>query len=244
MTDRPMIEIHDLTVSVGGQRILGPLEGRFGQGTLVLVGPAQAGKTTLLKALCGLAPGAISGSVMVDGQDLTRAGPEELAEIRSGIGLVFQGDALFDSLDAISNVALPLLKRGMARPAAIEQARQALDQVGLAGQERVLPERLSGGMRKRLGLARAVAARPRYLLADDPLAGLDPGTTERVLELLLGLCEGRGGLIIAAADPGPLWNRADEVLVLDRGRQVVWGPAGLVRSRQDVGFLIGEEAGA
>jgi hypothetical protein len=106
-------------------------------------GPAQSGKTTLLKALCGLVPLA-TGAVSVDGADLA-AGPEALSAIRERIGMVFQSDALFDSMDSLANVALPLLRRRVGKAEAAARAREALSQVGLAGHEHALPERLSGG---------------------------------------------------------------------------------------------------
>ena len=201
-----MIEARELSVGHGGRTVLGPLSGVFGQGVLLVAGPSQSGKSTLLKALCGLVP-LQGGEVRIDGIPLT-PGSSQLLEARASVGMVFQGDALFDSQDALANVVLPLLRRGVKRAEATERAEEALQQVGLAGHERVLPERLSGGMRKRLGLARAIVARPRYLLADDPFAGLDPGTVEKVRELVMSLWGEKGGLIVATADPTPLWSLA------------------------------------
>jgi phospholipid/cholesterol/gamma-HCH transport system ATP-binding protein len=234
-----LILAKDLTVSYAGRPALGPLSGAFGDRSLVVAGQAQSGKNTLLKALCGLLP-PTTGTVIVDGRPLTRATPAERAEIRGGFGMVFQGDALFDSMNALENVALPRLRRGEMRAQAHAQARRVLAEVGLAGHERVLPERLSGGMRKRLGLARALVARPRYLLADDPVAGLDPGTTTRVLELLFRLWRGRGGLIVATADPLPLWQRCDEVLILAAGQPLARGAPAAVRADPRVAQLLGE----
>lgn len=233
-----MIEARELSVGFGGRTVLGPLSGEFGAGVLLVAGPAQSGKTTLLKALCGLLAPA-TGSVVVDGTDLAR-GEEERAAARLHFGMVFQTDALFDSLDAQANAALPLLRRGVPRAEAQERAREALAQVGLAGHERALPERLSGGMRKRLGLARAIVARPRYLLADDPFAGLDPATVERIRDLLLGLWGQRGGLLVALADPAPLWDGCAEALILDAGTVVARGPSAEVRREPAVARLFGE----
>lgn len=233
-----MIEARQLAVAYGGRTVLQPLTADFGAGTLLVAGPAQSGKSTLLKALCGLVPEA-GGAVSVDGLAL-RGGPGPLAQARALIGMVFQSDALFDSLDALANVALPLLRRGVGRDEAQARAHEALAQVGLASHERALPERLSGGMRKRLGLARAIVARPRYLLADDPFAGLDPGTVGRVRDLLVELWGERGGLIVATADPSPLWEVCAEALVLDGGQVVARGPAAEVRRAPEVGTLFGE----
>jgi phospholipid/cholesterol/gamma-HCH transport system ATP-binding protein len=235
-----VIEARELSVGHGGRTVLGPLSGVFGEGVLLLAGPAQSGKTTLMKALCGLVP-LERGEVLIDGLALT-PGSAELLEARASVGMVFQSDALFDSQDALSNVALPLLRRGVKRAEAADRAREALAQVGLEGHEHVLPERLSGGMRKRLGLARAIVARPRYLLADDPFAGLDPGTVEKVRDLVLSLWGEKGGLIVATADPTPLWASATEALVLDAGVPVARGPALAVRREARVAALFGEAA--
>jgi phospholipid/cholesterol/gamma-HCH transport system ATP-binding protein len=235
-----VIEACELSVSYSGRTVLGPLSGEFGQGVLLVAGPAQSGKTTLLKALCGLVAPA-GGTVSVDGVDLAQGG-EARAQARSLFGMVFQNDALFDSQDALSNVALPLLRRGVRREEARERSHEALAQVGLDGQEHTLPERLSGGMRKRLGLARAIVARPRYLLADDPFAGLDPGTMARVRELLVGLWGKQGGLVVAMADPAPMWELASEALILDHGVVIARGAAQQVRSDQRVAALFGAEA--
>jgi phospholipid/cholesterol/gamma-HCH transport system ATP-binding protein len=231
-----VIEVRNLVVERSGRRALGPLTGSFGCGALVLAGPAQSGKTTLLKALCGLAP-ASAGSVEVDGAPL---GPRSSPRF----GMVFQSDALFDSMDALGNVGLPLLRRGVPRAEARERAREALAQVGLSGQERALPERLSGGMRKRLGIARAIVARPRYLLADEPLAGLDPGTCERVLRLLFALWGRAGGLIIASAEPAPFLEVCDEVLILRGGCAAARGAPPALRADPGTRALLGGEAAA
>ena len=233
-----MIQARELTIRYGERTALGPLSGELGKDVLLVCGPAQSGKTTLLKALCGLVP-LSPGSVLVDGTDITR-GVEEMSAARARIGLVFQSDALFDSLDSLENVALPLLRRGVERPEAVERAKEALMQVGLAGKERELPESLSGGMRKRLGLARAIVARPRYLLADDPFAGLDPGTAGKVRDLLVSLWRDKGGLIMASADPSPLWDVCDEALVLDGGAVAAWGRARDVKTESRVRALFGE----
>ncbi len=211
-----MIELREVVVDYGGQPALGPVSGAFGHGQLLVAGNAQSGKTTLLKTLCGLVVPS-RGSVVVDGQDLHQASAEQRGALRSRFGMVFQSDALFDSMDALRNVALPLTRRGVARAEAEERAREALEQVGLAEHVNALPERLSGGMRKRLGIARAIVARPQYLLADDPVAGLDPGTTEHILDLLFSLWQGKGGLLLAAADPELLAPRCSEVLCLEQG---------------------------
>ena len=215
-----MIELEAVEVVLGGRRVLGPLSGSFGGGNLAVIGPSRSGKTTLFRTMVGLCR-PDSGRVLIDGEDLARLSSQALRQARLKTGLVFQSDALFDSLDVLGNVTFPLLRRGVPPGAARARALDMLRAVGLDAQAHSLPEGLSGGMKKRLGLARAIVARPRYLLADDPLAGLDPGTAARMLDLLFGLWGGEaGGLVIAAADGAPLLERCEEALWLDGGHIV------------------------
>ena len=160
---------------------LGPLDLDVEAGHALLVfGPALAGKTALLKALVGLTPA--SGQVQLDGLELDLAAPVGLEKIRADVGMVFQNDALFDSLTVQENVGQPLRHRHV-EDADIRIAK-ALADVGLSDAASKLPEQLSGGMRKRAGLARALAADPGLLLVDEPLADLDPGTQLRIARLL------------------------------------------------------------
>lgn len=157
---------------------------------LLVTGPAGSGKTTLLKALAGLIP-ATSGAVTWDGAR---------EPVKAAFGMVFQSDALFDSMTVLDNVLLPLRKRGVAEPEALERAREALADVGLLEAASKRPQELSGGMKKRAGIARAIVARPAVLLADDPFAGLDPVTEGQIARLLLAASKGKT-LIAALPDP-------------------------------------------
>jgi phospholipid/cholesterol/gamma-HCH transport system ATP-binding protein len=171
-------------------------------GSRVLVlGRSGAGKTTLFKALAGLVAPA-SGRVLWSGEDVAGLTPAEKRMRQAAFGMVFQTDALFDSMTVRGNVLLPLERRHVPREEAEARADEVLRAVGLADAADTLPERLSGGMRKRAGIARALAARPSVLLADDPFAGLDPGTARQVARVLLEVA-GSGSLIIAAPDAPP-----------------------------------------
>ena len=174
----------------------------------MVLGLAGSGKTTLLKALAGLYLPS-QGEVRWDGDDLAKLGEDERRRRQAAFGMVFQTDALFDSLSVLDNVTLPLLRRNVPASDARTRAAEALASVGLAAFADVPPERLSGGMKKRAGIARAIVARPAVLLADDPLAGLDPATGRQVAELLLRVARGRTLLVAGpeplAALPLPRW---------------------------------------
>jgi phospholipid/cholesterol/gamma-HCH transport system ATP-binding protein len=188
---------------------------------VLILGWTGSGKTTLLKVLAGLLrPDA--GSVRWDDEDPFRLSLEKRRARQAAFGMVFQADALFDSMNVLANVELPLLRRGVAPDEARQRAREVLAQVGLADAEAVFPERLSGGMKKRAGLARAIVARPQVLLADDPLAGLDPATAAEVTAGIADAAQGRT-LVWAAVEPPqalpfPRW------VWLERGRIAHDGP--------------------
>lgn len=168
---------------------------------VLMLGRSGAGKTTLFKALAGLVTPS-SGRVLWNGEDVARMASAERRARQAAFGMVFQTDALFDSMTVRRNVLLPLERRRVPRDEAEARADEVLRAVGLQDAADALPERLSGGMRKRAGIARALAARPSVLLADDPFAGLDPGTARQVARVLLEVA-GSGSLIIASHDVPP-----------------------------------------
>jgi phospholipid/cholesterol/gamma-HCH transport system ATP-binding protein len=168
---------------------------------VLMLGRSGAGKTTLFKALAGLVTPS-SGHVRWNGEDVARMAPAERRARQAAFGMVFQTDALFDSMTVRRNVLLPLERRRVPRDEAEARADEVLRAVGLTEAADALPERLSGGMRKRAGIARALAARPSVLLADDPFAGLDPGTARQVARVLVEVA-GSGSLIIASPDVPP-----------------------------------------
>lgn len=196
------LRAHRIEVTHAGRRSLAGVSAAFSAGTRALVlGRAGAGKTLLLKALAGLVQPS-AGEVRWDGEDVVRLSAARRRERQAAFGMVFQTDALFDSLSVLDNVLLPLRNRGVPEAQALARGHEVLQAVGLAHAAGTLPELLSGGMRKRAGLARAIAARPSVLLADDPFAGLDPGTARQVAEVLLAVA-GEGTLLVAAPEPPP-----------------------------------------
>ncbi|NOK32518.1 ATP-binding cassette domain-containing protein [Corallococcus exercitus] len=207
-----------LGIRYGARTVLEPTDCHVPPGTQALVlGRSGSGKTTLLKAFAGLLRPS-SGRVTWDGQDVARLTAPERRRQQASFGFVFQTDALFDSLTVRQNVMQPLLRRRVPEAEARERTDAVLHSVGLTDAADTLPERLSGGMKKRAGLARAIAARPAVLLADDPFAGLDPGTARQVARVLLEVA-GKGTLLVAAPEapvdlPLPRW------LYLQGGRLV------------------------
>jgi phospholipid/cholesterol/gamma-HCH transport system ATP-binding protein len=182
---------------------------------LVVWGAAGSGKTSLLKALAGLVrPSA--GHTLWGGKDLWALVPAERRALQSNIGMVFQSDALFDSMSVLENVLMPLRKRHVREDEAHERALEALTRVGLREAASKRPESLSGGMKKRCGVARAIVSRPTVLIADDPFAGLDPVTERSVAELLLEVSAGRT-LIAALPDPAQALP-ADRLIHLSLGQ--------------------------
>jgi len=217
-----MIILENLTKSFGPKRVLSgvSLEVPDGQNT-VIIGQSGSGKSVTLKLIVALLePDA--GRVLVDHQlvhDLDRA---ELAELRGRIGYVFQFAALFDSMTVAENIGLGLVKRGLDKAAIEERVQQSLAVVDLCGTEQKFPAELSGGMRKRVGIARAIALRPSYILYDEPTTGLDP-VTSAVMDLLMIRTRDLGvtGLIVTH-DMRSAFSVGDRIAMLHQGtiRQV------------------------
>ncbi len=172
----------------------------FGTHALI-TGEAATGKTTLLKALAALLRPS-EGTVRWNEDDVWALTDAQRREKQALLGFIFQTDALFDSMSVLENVKLPLLRRGLPQTDAEFRAREALEQVNLAAAALKRPEELSGGMKKRAGIARAIVARPDVLLADDPFAGLDPDTEAQIAQLLIDVASDRT-LIAALPDPVP-----------------------------------------
>ena len=180
-----MIDVRDVYKSFGTQPVLRGTTLHIGKGeAVVIIGRSGGGKSILLKHLIGLLlPD--SGSVFVDGQDLARMSERQLLTVRRKFGMLFQMAALFDSLDVYENVSFVLRReRGHTEAEMRRLVAEALEMVELPGIEKKKPAELSGGMRKRVGLARAIVYRPRILLYDEPTTGLDPVASSRIDRLI------------------------------------------------------------
>ncbi len=182
--------IKGLKKNLGGKPVLRgvDLEVRDGE-TLVVLGRSGCGKTVLLKHIIGLMK-PDEGEIWVDGKDITKLSLKDLIKMRRHFGMVFQASALLDSMTVAENVGLGLRRQGkLSKDEIRRRVSEALDMVGLRGWEDAFPSELSGGMRKRVGLARAVVTRPKFLLYDEPTAGLDPVMARSIDRLIVHLKE-------------------------------------------------------
>jgi phospholipid/cholesterol/gamma-HCH transport system ATP-binding protein len=181
-----MIEVRQLKRSFGTQLILGGVDLRIETGeSAVIIGRSGGGKSVLLKHLIGLLK-PDSGEVLVDGDVITRMNERQLLRVRRNFGMVFQGAALFDSLTVKENVAFGLRRHEHLTEAEIEKrVAAALDMVDLPGTQKKKPAELSGGMRKRVGFARAIIYEPRFVLYDEPTTGLDPIVSDSIDKLIM-----------------------------------------------------------
>ena len=228
-----MIRLTDVHKSFGAKSVLSGLTLEVPEGmNTVVIGASGSGKSVTLKLIVGLLePDA--GRVEVDGRDLAQLDREGLTELRGAIGYVFQFAALFDSRTVADNIRLGLVRRGLADDEVRTRIGQSLALVDLAGQEERYPAELSGGMRKRVGIARAVALRPRYILYDEPTTGLDP-VTSAVMDRLMQRTRDLGvtGVVITH-DMRSAFAVGDRVAMLHEGaiRQV--GSAAEIRQTAD-----------
>ena len=214
-----MIEFQDLYKAFGEKKVLQGLSLTVRDGeTVVIIGYSGTGKSVALKHIVGLLhPDA--GDVIVDGQAVSTLERDELTRVRQGIGYVFQFAALFDSLTVSENVSLGLKKRGLENEEIEERVREALAVVDLSGTEARLPAELSGGMRKRVGIARAIALRPRYILYDEPTTGLDPVTSAVIDRLMVRTREHLGVTgVVVTHDMRTAYTVGDRIAMLYDGR--------------------------
>ena len=182
----PMIELRDVSMSFRERSILRNLNLAVKPGEiLVVIGPSGAGKSTLLRLMIGLLK-PTSGEIWINGQEITPMGEDELNLIRRNMGMVFQYSALFDSMTVGENVAFGIRQHtDMPESQILSVIRRTLRMVGLMGRENVMPSELSGGMKKRVSLARAIAINPKIVLYDEPTSGLDPVMSSTINRLIM-----------------------------------------------------------
>ena len=192
---------------------------RIGKGELVaLLGPSGSGKSTMLQAI-GLLEGGFSGSIKLDGEEVSAAGVDRQTEIRrQKLGFVYQFHHLLPDFDALENVILPQLIADVAPDAALDRATYLLTQLGLSERLQHRPSKLSGGEQQRVAVARALANRPKLVLADEPTGNLDGRNAEQVFELMLQLNREHGTSLVIVTHDLRLASRMDRVCLLENGR--------------------------
>ena len=228
-----MIEVRELRKSFGGQRVLDGTTLRIETGeAVVIIGRSGGGKSVLLKHFIGLLqPDA--GEVLVDGESIGRMNERQLLGVRRKFGMLFQGAALFDSMTVAENVGFALRQsRRFTEGEIARQVREALEMVELPGVEDKKPAQLSGGMRKRVGLARAIVYQPQILLYDEPTTGLDPIASDRIDRLIIRVGERLNVTSVAVThDLRSAGRIARRIVMLHEGRIHATGtPAEILQS--------------
>ena len=183
-----MIEVKNLTKSFGDKTVLDNISVQFETGkTNLIIGQSGSGKTVLMKNLVGLLD-PTSGQVLYDGRDFVRMSKKEKVLMRREMGMIFQSAALFDSLNVLENVMFPLdMFSNLNYKERVKRAQECLDRVNLIEAQQKYPGEISGGMQKRVAIARAIVMNPKYLFCDEPNSGLDPKTSLVIDELLSGI---------------------------------------------------------
>ena len=235
MVSGPLIEVRDLVQRLGGQEILrGMTLDLFPGETLVLLGKSGGGKSVFLRHLIGLMR-PVSGSIIFEGQEITHLKERELEPVRRKIGMLFQDGALFDSLNVFDNVAFPLRERGERDPEVVrDKVARSLAMVNMTGHDHKMPVTLSGGMRKRVALARAIISPPDVILYDEPTSGLDPIVSDSINRLIRHLQkEIRATSLVVTHDMVSCNHIADRVALLDEGRVRFLGTTQELRESRD-----------
>ncbi|MCM1292979.1 MAG: ATP-binding cassette domain-containing protein [Bacteroides sp.] len=216
-----MIEVKNVTKSFDGKTILHHVDAVFETGkTNLIIGQSGSGKTVLMKSIVGLIR-PDSGEILYDGRDLLKMSAAEVKMLRREIGMLFQGSALFDSETVLGNVMFPLVMfSDKSREEMLERAHFCLDRVNLKGADDKYPSEISGGMQKRVAIARAIALNPQYLFCDEPNSGLDPRTSILIDELLSDITHEYGiTTIINTHDMNSVLGIGENIIFLNKGHR-------------------------
>jgi phospholipid/cholesterol/gamma-HCH transport system ATP-binding protein len=244
----PMIAVRALRKKIGRQEILRGIDLEVAKGeTLAIIGRSGGGKSVLLKHLVGLMrPDA--GEIWIDGENIIEMNERQLGAIRQKVGILFQGGALFDSMTVEENIAFPLREAG-ERDSKVLRAKvnEMLEVMEMEGEQRKMPVNLSGGMKKRVGLARSIVRRPSCVLYDEPTSGLDPVVADSINRLIRRLQERFGVTsIVVTHDMKNAFHVADRIAYLHEGRIYFHGTAAELQQSNDQliqDFLLGRSDG-
>jgi phospholipid/cholesterol/gamma-HCH transport system ATP-binding protein len=230
-----MIEVRDLHKSFGSQQVLSGISFHIGTGeAAVIIGRSGCGKSVLLKHLIGLLR-PDSGEVRIDGQEITRLGERDLLEVRRKFGMLFQSAALFDSLNVAENISFVLRReRKLSEREINERVEEVLEMVEMPGIQKKKPSELSGGMRKRVGLARAIIYKPEILLYDEPTTGLDPVVSDSIDQLIIRVRERlKITTVVVTHDTRSMRRVGQRILMMVNGKIYAAGPPEEIFASQD-----------
>lgn len=243
-----IIEVRDLVKSFDDFRVLDGINLKIYKGqTMVIMGGSGCGKSTLLRHIIGsYLPD--SGSIFIKGKDITTLKESEFDKIRKSFGMVFQNAALFDSMTVKDNIALPLREHTKLAEDIINiMVKMKLELVGLRGFEHLMPSQLSGGMRKRVGLARAIAMDPEIVFYDEPTAGLDPIMAGVIDKLILDLSKKlQITSVVVTHDMQSVFSIADRIAMLYKGKVIAEGTPEVIKNSNDprvIQFISGSPEG-
>lgn len=226
-----MIELRDVSLRLKGQLVLSNINLRIPQGgVFALIGPGASGKSVLFKVIAGLLT-PDRGQVFIDGECITGMPPLELARVRKKIGMLFQNNALFDHMNVAENISFPLRRLFNYDEETLRSiVAERLGRVSLAGFEERYPPNLSGGQKKRVGIARATAQKAPIVLYDEPTAGLDPVNSQKIFNLIRDEQRAQNvTAVVISSDVAGLLTIADSVGMLHRGRLLFAGPTAQAR---------------
>ena len=243
-----MIAVRSLRKKIGQQEILRGVDLKIGSGeTLAIIGRSGGGKSVLLKHMVGLME-PDGGEIWIQGQNIIGMNERQLGAIRQKVGILFQGGALFDSMTVEDNIAFPLREAGERDPKILRsKVAEMLEVMEMEGEEEKMPESLSGGMKKRVGLARAIIRRPSCVLYDEPTAGLDPVVADSINRLIRRLQQ-RFGMtsVVVTHDMKSAFDVADRIAYLHEGQIYFNGTANQLQQSPDPliqDFLLGRSNG-
>jgi phospholipid/cholesterol/gamma-HCH transport system ATP-binding protein len=237
----PKIDIRDVHFAVEEREILKGITVAIQPGeVLCVMGLSGSGKSTLTRCIAGLIR-PTKGELLIDGENIVPMTEDELLRVRAKIGVVFQYAALFDSMNVYENIAFGILRgprraqnRKLSRTHVLRMVAEQLHAVGLPGIEKRMPPELSGGMRRRVGLARALALQPDIILYDEPTSGLDPVTAASIDDLIISTRDERNVTsVVVSHDMGSIYRIADKVLMIYEGAVQAYGTPQEIRETND-----------